>query len=145
MRKQAKGTQTFLIDTNVFISAVKKPRKGGALNLLLRIVGEPSIHLVGNDLLVEEMLRYAQLLRSETALAIVSALLAKMEIVKVKENYRRACKPYIFTPDKADILHAATCLQMDSILITNNRHFDKIKEAGIIEVWDVSKAIKNLD
>ncbi|MEE8402449.1 MAG: PIN domain-containing protein [Candidatus Hydrothermarchaeaceae archaeon] len=145
MRKQAKDTRTFLIDTNVFVSAVKRPRKGGALNLLLKIIGEPTIHLVGNDLLVEEMLRYAQLLRSETALAIVSTLLTKMEIVEVKENYRRACKPYISTPDRADILHAATCLQTDSILITNDRHFDKINDAGVVEVWDITRAIKNLD
>lgn len=144
MRKQAKDTQTFLIDTNVFISAVKSPRKGGALNLLLKIIGEPAIHLVGNDLLVEEMLRYAQLLRSETALAIVSALLTKMEIVEVKENYRRACKPYIPTPDKADILHAATCLQTGAILITNDRHFDKINDAGVVEVWDIAMAIESL-
>lgn len=134
-----------MIDTNVFISAIKNPRKGGALNLLLKIIGNSNVHLVGNELLVEEMLRYAQLLKSETALAIVSSLLSKMEVVEVKKNYRRACKPYIATPDKADILHGATCLQTDSILITNDRHFNKIKEAGIIEVWSISKAIKNLE
>ncbi len=127
------------------ISAVKRPRRGGALDLLLRIIGEPAIHIVGNDLRVEEMLRYAQLLRSETTLAMVSALLEKMEIMEVKETYRRACKPYISTPDKADILHAATCLQTDSILITNDRHFKKINDAGIIKVWGISRAIENLD
>ena len=145
MRKQARDTQTFLIDTNVFISAIKRPRRGGALDLLLKIIGEPAIHIVGNDLLVEEMLRYAQLLRSETTLAMVSALLEKMETIEVKETYRRACKPYISTPDKADILHAATCLQTNSTMITNDRHFKKINDTGIIEVWDITRAIKNLE
>ncbi|NOZ76360.1 MAG: type II toxin-antitoxin system VapC family toxin [Euryarchaeota archaeon] len=132
-----------MIDTNVFISAVKKPG-GGALKLLLKVLEDPSIVLVGNDLLVEEFLRYAQLLGSRTALALVSALLEKTDVVMVKRNYILACKPHITTPDKADILHAATCLQTDSILITNDRHFDRIKKAGIVEVWGITEALKRL-
>ncbi|KPQ41414.1 MAG: hypothetical protein MPEBLZ_04055 [Candidatus Methanoperedens nitroreducens] len=43
-----------------------------------------------------------------------------------------------------DIVHAATCLQENSILITNDKHFDKISQNKIIEVWSISEAIENL-
>lgn len=145
MRRRKRDTQSFLIDTNVFISAVKRPRKGGALGLLLKIIGDPSIRLVGNDLLVEELLRYAELLGSNNSLALVTALLEKTDIVKVKRNYILACKPHMETPDKADILHAATCLQTDTVLITNDRHFEGIKTVGIVEVWGISEAIEKLE
>lgn len=78
------------------------------------------------------------------AVAVVSALLSKMELIDVSKNYRKVCKKYVKPPDKADILHAATCLQTGAVLITNDRHFDKIRDEGIIEVWNVSKAIKQL-
>lgn len=146
MKKPARDIRTFLVDTNAFIAAVKNPQKHtNTLGLLLRIIDDPSIMLVGNDLLVEEMLRYAQLFRSETALTILSALLAKTDMVDIKGNYIKACRPYISTPDKADVLHAATCLQTGSILITNDEHFDRIKEEGIIEVWDILEAIGDLE
>jgi hypothetical protein len=41
-------------------------------------------------------------------------------------------------------LHAATCLQTGAALITNDKHFDRIKKEGVIEVWNASMAIKEL-
>jgi len=70
-------------------------------------------------------------LKSETAAVLVSALLDKMELVSVSTNYRKICKAHIRTPDKADVLHAAACLQTDPILITNDKHFDRIKKEGL--------------
>lgn len=32
----------------------------------------------------------------------------------------------------------------NSILITNDRHFDKISKNKVIEVWSISKAIETL-
>jgi predicted nucleic acid-binding protein len=43
-----------------------------------------------------------------------------------------------------DIVHAATCLQEKSIMITNDKHFDKISEERVIEVWSTSTAIESL-
>ena len=43
-----------------------------------------------------------------------------------------------------DILHAAVCLKLDAILITNDTHFNKIRDEGIIKVWNISKVIKKL-
>jgi hypothetical protein len=79
----------------VFIAAVKNPtRQTDTLKLLLKLIKEPSIRLVGNDLLAEEMLRYAELLKSQTAAVLVSALLDKMEFVQVSRKYRKICKAY---------------------------------------------------
>jgi predicted nucleic acid-binding protein len=145
MKKSKPAIQTFLLDTNAFIAAIKDPtRQTDTLRLLLELIKEPSIRLVGNDLLAEEMLRYAELLKSETVALLVSALLSKMELVTISRNHRKICKTYIKTPDKADVLHAATCLQTGAVLITNDKHFDRIKKEGLIEVWNVSEAIKKL-
>jgi len=145
MRRQRPATQTFLLDTNVFISALKEPRKQtDTLRLILKIIEEPSLGLVGNDLLAEEMARYAELLKSETAATILHTLIAKMELVDVQENYLKICKSYVQTPDKADILHAATCLQTNAVLISNDHHFNRIRDEGIIKVWSTREAIKKL-
>jgi len=44
----------------------------------------------------------------------------------------------------SDIVHAATCLYADAILITNDNHFNKIKNDGLVEVWSNTKAIKRV-
>lgn len=144
MRRRKRDTLRFLIDTNVLISAVKNPR-GETLKLLIRLIEDPSITLVGNDLLVEEYLKYVKVLKSETVFWIVSALLGRMELVTVEEGHIRACRPYIKTPDKVDILHAATCLKSGSVLITNDRHFNKIRDASIIDVWGIPKALEEME
>lgn len=145
MRRSKPITRISLLDTNVFISAIKDPRgQTGTLSLILRIIGDSSIALIGNAFLVEEMTRYAELLRSETAATILHALIAKMDIVNIQENYLKICKSYIETPDKADILHAATCLQKNAVLISNDHHFNRIRDEGIIKVWSTTEAIERL-
>jgi predicted nucleic acid-binding protein len=91
---------------------------------------------------MEEMRRYVELLKSEKAAMLITSLLAKTDLVKVSENYVKICKTYIRTPDKADILHAATCLQTGAVLITNDRHFNRIKREGIIKALSVGEAIE---
>jgi predicted nucleic acid-binding protein len=44
----------------------------------------------------------------------------------------------------ADAVHAATCLQSNAVLISNDKHFDKIRDMRIIEVWKISEAIEKL-
>jgi len=145
MKRLEPSIQTFLLDTNVFISAIKEPkRRTDTLKFIIRLISEPKFTLVGNYLLAYELFRYAELLKSETAATLLAALLSKMQVIEVSKNYRKICGKYIKTPDKADILHAATCLQTGAILITNDRHFNKIRDEGIIEVWNVSKAIRQL-
>ena len=55
-----------------------------------------------------------------------------------------ACAAFFQESELSDIVHVATCLYTDAVLISNDHHFDKIKEAGIIEVWSSSKAIRRL-
>ena len=141
----AAGTLTFFLDTNVFVAAVKHPtRETATLRLLLEVLRRDEIALVGNDLWLEEMLRYAEAFRSETASQIVAALVQKTRFVRVDASFRAVCRRFMTTPDPADILHAATCLQERAVLVTNDRHFDRIREEGIVEVWDIAKAIHSL-
>ncbi len=134
-----------LLDTNVFIAAIKAPKKETkTLQLILTIIGDEDIRLVGDEFLVEEFIKYAEEFKSETASAILAALLDKMELVHVSDNFIIICKNYIKTPNLADIVHAAACLKTDAVLISNDKHFNKIKDKGIIKIWSVSQAIKEL-
>jgi len=145
MRNLKRDTQVFLLDTNVFIAAIKDPKKETkTLQLIMTIIESEDIHLVGDEFLVEEMVRYAEEFKSETASWILSALLNKIKLVGIGKNFIKICKNYIKTPNMADILHAAVCLKSDAILITNNTHFNKIRDEGIIKVWNISKVIKEL-
>ena len=83
-------------------------------------------------------------MKSQTAATIVASLLTKTRTVDVSENFRRICKAYLRTSDKADILHAAACLQTNSILITNDRQFHRIRNEGIVKVWSATEAIRKV-
>jgi len=141
----ARSTRTFLLDTNVFLAAVKDPRRETAtLRLLLDVLARDDVELVGNDLWVEEMVRYAEEFRSETASWLVGALVGKARLVSVDANFRAICRRYVTEPNPADVLHAATCLQERAILVSNDRHFDRIRREGVVAVWTISEAIRAL-
>ncbi|VVB91489.1 Uncharacterised protein [uncultured archaeon] len=60
--------QQFLVDTNVFVSAIKNPEsKAGALDLILELISNKNVRLVGNDLLLLEFDKYSERYESETA------------------------------------------------------------------------------
>ena len=141
----AAGTQTFLLDTNVFIAAVKDPRRETAtLRLILEFLRREDLELVGNDLWLEEMIRYAEEFGSDTASQVLAALIERTRFVRVEENFRAICRRFVTTPDPADVLHAATCLQERAVLVSNDKHFDKIRDEGIVEVWTITKAMRSL-
>ena len=54
------------------------------------------------------------------------------------------CRPFFPESQYADIVHAATCLEASATIVTNDSHFKKIQEAGLIEVWSISKAIREI-
>ncbi len=137
--------QQFLVDANVFVAAIKNPgRKARTLDLILELISNEEIHLVGNDLLLLEFEKYSEKFNSETASHLLKRLKDKMAIIELDKKYIKRCSEYFPKNEIADIVHAATCLQKNSILITNDKHFDKISEYEIIEVWSISKAIENL-
>ena len=93
---------------------------------------------------MEEMVRYAEEFQSEISTAILSALIGRTDLVDVGLNHVKLCKKFIRTPDLGDIVHAAACLKEDAILITNDKHFNRIRDEGIIEVWNITKTIREL-
>lgn len=142
MKKSGSATPTFLLDTIVFIAVLKSLKKESKTHqLILTLIENEDIELIGDEFLAEEMARYAEELRSETASWILATLLEKMEFIDVGENFVKICKGYIKTPDLADIVHAAACLKSGAVLITNDRHFDRIRDEGIIRVLSASEAI----
>ncbi len=90
-----------------------------------------------------EMEKYAQVFDSKRGKEILKKLIDKTEVVDVEEKFLRLCKPYFPEEELIDIYHAATCLQEGAILVTNDRHFDKINDEKIIEVWSISMAIRD--
>jgi len=145
MPASAGTTRTLLLDTNVFVAAVKHPRRETASpRLILGLLRRDEVRLVGNVYWIEELLRYAEEFHSETAAWLISALLDRTRIVEVTANFVRISARYVRTPDLADVVHAATCLQERAILVSNDRHFDRIRDAGVLEVWSISGAIRAL-
>jgi len=143
--KLRRDTRTFSLDTNVLIAAIKNPSKEtDTLKLLTKIIKDPTLRLVADELLLEEMIRYAELLKSPTTATLIAALTRKTSVVNVSEKYQSICKTHIKTPNKGDILHAAACLQTEAALITNDQHFKRIAKERIIEVWSITDAIKAL-
>ena len=145
MTRSDPSTRTLLLDNNVFVSTIKNPtRETATLTLILEMIRDKDIGLVGNEFLAEEMARYAEAFRSETASLLLHALISKMDIVDVQERFTAACRSIMGTDDPADVLHAATCLQTGATLITNYRHFDTIRDEGIIDLWSTAEAIRRL-
>jgi len=152
MNRPEKGERRFVVDTNVFVAAVKpfsKPapdvRKGTkTLSLLVKLITDERPEIIGNSRLVAGYSRLAEELDSKTSRLILQQLAAKMETIEVSEEASGRCRPYLPKRESADVIHAATCLQAKAILITNDADFDRIRKAGVIEVWGISEAIRRM-
>jgi predicted nucleic acid-binding protein len=147
------GTRRFVVDTNVFVAAIKPFSKSGhgrastetsSLGLLLRLVNDDELELFANRWLLDEYKRLGEELSSETSELILGQLTAKMEATELEEKAVARCRPYLPDGEDADVMHAATCLQSRAVLITNDRDFDRIKESGVIEAWSIGEAIRKL-
>jgi len=130
----------FLLDTNVFIAAVKRGWTD-TTELLLHILSDGNYHVIGNDVLLAEYQKYAERLNARD---FYEFLRLRMEIVNPARKEVLRLLPY-FPPDQiADAVHAATCLKTGAVLITNDRHFKMVAEEGLIEVWSISDAIRKI-
>ena len=134
-------SQRFLLDTNLFISAVKRP--GKAIELLMELM-EKKYDLVGNVHLVDEYVRYSREIPSDLARFLLMELCARFRVVDVAERFVKICRPYFPPGEAVDVINAATCLQEGAVLITNDKDFGRISKAGAIEVWSISKAIEKI-
>src|SRR5207249_11045716 len=111
---EASPTPAILLDTTVFVSAVQSvPRITDSLRLIVHLLAA-DVRLVGNELLAEEYLRYAQLLPSPTATALAASILGTLDIIRLEERLVLACTPYFGGRKRKDCVHAATCLQLRS-------------------------------
>ena len=135
--------EAILLDTNVFVSAVKDAaRQTDTFRLIVFLLERADIRLVGSEVLAQEYLRYAAAFPSPTASALVSAILERMEIVRVEDRFVRACASHFPPGEVADLVHAATCLQTGAVLVTNDRHFRGIGRAGVIRLVGTTEAIR---
>lgn len=139
MRRSSTASK-FLIDTNVFIAAVKRSW-ADTTELLLRILSDERYHIVGNDVLLAEYRKYAEKLSAED---FYEFLKLRMEIVNPSREEVLRVLPYFPQTQIADAVHAATCLKTGATLITNDRHFEKVADEGLIKVWSISDAIRKI-
>ena len=129
----------FLIDSNLFIAAVK--RGWTKSSELLSVLLDSSFELVANKALLGEYENYAKELEAENILLYLNG---RIIIIDQSEEEVARCKPFFPVSQSSDVVHAATCLNASAVLITNDRHFDKIRDSGLIRVWSISEAIKRL-
>lgn len=136
---QRRNIQRFLVDTNLFISAIKKWAK--STDLLIYLLTDPEIELIANDVLLAEYSKFSQELQAPEFFELIHSVVI---IDNPSEEHVSDCKQYFPKNQMADVVHAATCLQSDAVLISNDKHFDKIRDMKIIEVWKISEAIEKL-
>lgn len=116
----------------------------GTLKLILHLMADDGVQLIGDIYLAEEMIRYAEAYPSETAATLLEALASKIKLIEVEARYLKICRGYIGTDDLSDVYHAAACLQTGSTLISDDGHFDRIRDEDIISVWSTHLAIREL-
>jgi predicted nucleic acid-binding protein len=101
----------------------------------------PEIELIANDVLLGEYSRFAVKLGESELFELIQNVVV---VVNPSEEYVKECKQYFPKNELADAVHAATCLQYDAVLISNDKHYDKIRNMKIIEIWKISDAIEKL-
>ncbi len=129
----------YLLDNTVFISAVKRGWTKST-ELVYYLLDSPA-ELFADELLIFEYERYAEALDASDLLNYLKKVVIQVNPSQVEID---VCAPFFPESELSDVVHAATCLYLDVVLITNDKHFDKIKRDGLVEVWSSTKAIKRL-
>lgn len=136
---ERKNIQRFLADTNLFIAAIKK--RAMSTDLLILLLTDPEIKIIANDVLLDEYRRFALRLDVWDFFEFIQGV---VDVVNPTEESIMKCKTYFSENEVADTVHAATCIDFDAVLISNDKHFDKIKNMKIIKVWNINEAIEKL-
>ncbi len=129
----------YLLDNTVFIAAVKRGWTRST-ELVYNLLDGPA-ELFADELLIVEYEKYAEALGAFDLLNYMKKVVIHLNPTQAEID---ACAPFFPERELSDVVHAATCLHLDAVLITNDRHFDRIKEDGLIEVWSNTKAIRRL-
>lgn len=129
----------YLFDNTVFIAAVKR-KWAKSTELIYHLLDSPA-ELFANELLIFEYEKYAKTLGTYELLGYL-----KKAVIQVNPSQEEidTCAAFFPESELSDIVHAATSLYADAILISNDNHFNRIKKAGIIEVWSNTEAIRRL-
>ena len=98
------GPRRFVIDTNVFVAAIKPFSKLGhgrassgtkSLALMLRLINDDELELFANRWLLDEYKRLGEELSSPTSELILGQLTARMaEVTELEEKAVARCRPY---------------------------------------------------
>ena len=138
-------SRAFLLDTNLLVAAIKRlPRVTPAFLLVEAVVSNPDIQLVGDSSLLLEYRHYSAAFPSHVGSELVENLVARMLLANIDPSHVTIAAPYFGDDSLADMQHAAACLATDAILITNDRDFENLGRSGLVEVWSVSRALREL-
>jgi predicted nucleic acid-binding protein len=130
----------FVLDNNLIIAAIKSGWKRSTDLLFTILLSDASI-FVSKELLFE----YEKYINRILGMPHLFHLIQKRSIlIDPSMDSIRICMRFIPENEFADAVHAATCLEAGAILISNDAHFDEIKESELIEVWKISEAIGNI-
>jgi predicted nucleic acid-binding protein len=102
-----------LVDTNLFIAAIKKWTR--STDLVVYLLTDPEIELIANDVLLGEYSKFALKLE---AFEFFEHIKEAVLVINPSEEGVIECKQYFPKNEIADAVHAATCLQYDAVLIS---------------------------
>lgn len=138
----------FLADNTVFVAGIKAfpEHKTNSLKVLLHLIDRKDKKLIMDDVLKKEYQKYAERFGGERTQGLILTLLDKAEQIEPDNRFVKIVKPYFNEEsDPEDIIHAATALQEDAIIITNDSDFQEISEKGVLEIWNHAKAMKKFE
>ena len=75
---------------------------------------------------------------------ILDLLINKTKIITIKDISIAKIKNYFPKNEILNLLHAATAYQENATIISNDKHFERLKETGLVNVWSISEAISQL-
>ena len=144
LRKRAtsllKRDSRFVLDNNLIIASVKSGWTRSTDLLFTIILSDAELY--GNLELLNEYEKYIHKFLGVYPLFVL--LRNRIALVDPGIDSLMSCKPYFPESQYADVVHAATCLETGAVMITNDVHFNRINDSGLIKVWNISLAIKEL-
>jgi len=130
----------FVLDNNLIISAIKSGWKRSTDLLFTLLLSDAAI-FVNKELLFE----YEKYINKILGLPHLFLLIQKRSVlIDPSTDALCVCRPFFPESEFADIVHAATCLEAEAILISNDAHFNEIKKSALVEVWNISEAIRRI-
>ena len=130
----------FVLDNNLIIAAVKSGWTKSTDLLMTVLLSDAELFV--NDELLLEYKRYIHRVLGVYHLYLLIS--NRAQNINPSQQNLEACRPFFPESQYADTVHAATCLEAGATIVTNDAHFKKIQEAGLIEVWSISKAIREI-